>query len=510
MPEIGDGLWIKIGLDTTQLEQGLTKTKASLTEWRDETNANTRDLAKWGQAIGAATAPLLAFGAAAVVAIEKYGAMADNINDLALSLDVSTDKIQHFQKAAVLSGTDMGTVSQSLGKLSISMGEFDNKTSAAAKAFERLGIDPSGRGMDEVFDETALALYRMEDTTQRNAIAMDLYGKSWKDMLPYIETYVEKQDEIQSSPTMSREELQNLEDAKIAWDNLGQSAFMATGKILAFVENSFSQETMAKLGRMATAYKKLLIDHDVKGFFDDAAAYHDDQARAEAAKITAQAAQNGAGTGGNRGGTGAGTGTGTAANGNGWKGEGGLNTLLDLWPKSQAEFASYDSYTQSMLIGAGYNPYSENGTSSGGWQSSSTYLGPGVGDLAPLYSMLKGASGVSSSVMGAMGDYETAIAAWRTNQGNSVNTGMYVGGSFGSGEGGAGSTDINGMLYSNIKKWQALFTAELTRVAAAELKKRQEYTIAFTQNIQGVLDPLAVASATSRALAAELNKAGVT
>lgn len=178
MPEIGDGLWVRIGAITDDLDKSLAKTKASLTEWRDATNENTRDLAKWGSAITAATAPLLAFGSAAVIAIEKYGTMADNIKDLAYSLDVSTDKIQQFQKAAILSGTDFGTVSQSLGRLSISMGEFDNKTSAAAKAFEKLGIDPSGRGLDEVFDETALALTRVEDSTQRNAIAMDLYGKS--------------------------------------------------------------------------------------------------------------------------------------------------------------------------------------------------------------------------------------------------------------------------------------------------------------------------------------------
>jgi hypothetical protein len=52
--------------------------------------------------------------------------------------------------------------------------------------------------------------------------------------------------------------------------------------------------------------------------------------------------------------------------------------------------------------------------------------------------------------------------------------------------------------------------ATMKTLLASETAKQKAYTIAFSQNNYGVDDPLAIASATSRALAAELNKAGVT
>jgi hypothetical protein len=115
--------------------------------------------------------------------------------------------------------------------------------------------------------------------------------------------------------------------------------------------------------------------------------------------------------------------------------------------------------------------------------------------------------------MGEMRNYETAIAAWRLNQANTVNLGMYAGGSFGGGEGGIGSTDVNGMRYSDIARWKALFSQELIRVAAVETQKQKDYLKAFAAggDVYNIFtnDPLAAASAISRQQAANANRRGV-
>lgn len=231
-------IWIKLGLDATSLNAGLASAKVSLVKWRDETNASTKSMAKWGAAIGATIAPILAVSTAAYAATMKFGAMAQELEDLSYTTGLTTQKIQQLQYAATLSGTEFSMVSGALNKLSLSIADAGDETTAASKAFKEIGVTTDGRTIDEVFDDTALALVSMKNTTERNRIAMDLYGKSWKDLLPYMQTYTEKAEEIKKHPVYSDEERQALIDAKIEWEKLGDSVTIYTGKAIAATEKT--------------------------------------------------------------------------------------------------------------------------------------------------------------------------------------------------------------------------------------------------------------------------------
>jgi len=284
---LGDkGLVVKFKADLTDLQAGIARAKTDLIGWRDETNANTQGMASWGAAITANVAPVLALGAAVYGMQQKYGALASEITDMSTSTGLSIDKIQQLQYAAVLSNTAFSNVAMGVNTLTLAISKAGDVSSEAGKAFAEIGVSTNGRSVDQVFEDTTTALVGMENTTRRNEIAMTLYGRSWKEMLPFMEDYTKNKEKIQSSPTFSKQDLQDLKDAKIAWDDLGNSVTIYSGKALVEVQKGTSF-----LLTMDAAYRKL-AKGDVGGFLDAAAEERNRQIMAEHDKLTNLIATN--------------------------------------------------------------------------------------------------------------------------------------------------------------------------------------------------------------------------
>ena len=133
-------IWIRLGLDPENLLFGLDKARYGLTEWRDQTNKNSMEMAKWGATIGATVAPVLAVGFAAYSTIEKFGGMAQEIKDLSYTTGLSTQKIQELQYAATLSGTQFPTVTMAVDNLTLAIAKAGDATSdAGGKRLPRSG-----------------------------------------------------------------------------------------------------------------------------------------------------------------------------------------------------------------------------------------------------------------------------------------------------------------------------------------------------------------------------------
>jgi hypothetical protein len=233
MAEAGS-IWIRLGLNTDDLRFGVDKAKYALTELRDETNSGTKEFAKWGTAIGATVAPVAAAGAVAYAAVQKYGAMANSISDLATTTGLSTRRIQELQRAAVLSNTDFSRVTTGVNRLTLAVGEAGDESSAAARAFSLLGVALDGRSMNDILQDTIVSLNGMSDGIARNEAAMAIFGKSWTELIPLMQTYVDKASEIQGVDYLTDQQLSDLQTAKSALDSLGQSAELAGAKIVAF------------------------------------------------------------------------------------------------------------------------------------------------------------------------------------------------------------------------------------------------------------------------------------
>lgn len=121
-----------------------------------------------------------------VDAVKGAAEYADEVNTLSKTTGMSTDAIQEYKYAADLLDVSFDTIEGSLTKLTSNM-------SNNSDAFAELGIsirDENGelRDANEVFDEAITALGYIDNETQRDAVAMKIFGKSAKDLNPLIKT----------------------------------------------------------------------------------------------------------------------------------------------------------------------------------------------------------------------------------------------------------------------------------------------------------------------------------
>lgn len=152
-----------------------------------------------GKVLSAVKTGLLAAGAAAVGAVTgltalvlKSAASADELVELSDKTGLSVEQLQELQYIGEQTGTSMETVTGSLAKLVRSMAGAAEGTGAAAGAFEQLGVpvtDVNGelRDSQAVFGDVLDALQAIENPTERDALAMEIFGKSAQELNPLID-----------------------------------------------------------------------------------------------------------------------------------------------------------------------------------------------------------------------------------------------------------------------------------------------------------------------------------
>lgn len=124
---------------------------------------------------------------AMVATVKDSAAYADEILTLSTNTGLGTDTLQEFRYMAELTDTSVDTITGSLTKLTRNMDSARGGTGAAAEAFKALGVDVTDsngqlRDNETVFMELIDALGQVPNATERDALAMDLFGKSAQDL----------------------------------------------------------------------------------------------------------------------------------------------------------------------------------------------------------------------------------------------------------------------------------------------------------------------------------------
>lgn len=140
-----------------------------------------------------------AAAAAAVVEVEKalanltleQAAAAGEIQDVAMQTGLSTEAVQRYQYACDMIGVSFDTVASSQAKMIRSMADVQSGSETAAATWNQLGIevmnaDGSLRDAQEVFLEVIDVLGQIENATQRDAVSMEIFGRSAQDLNPLI------------------------------------------------------------------------------------------------------------------------------------------------------------------------------------------------------------------------------------------------------------------------------------------------------------------------------------
>lgn len=137
--------------------------------------------------------------AAAVVEVEKAlisltiesAAYADEILTQSVVTGLSAEALQEYQYAAELVDVSLDTLTSSQAKMIRSMDAARRGSKEQAEAFDKLGIsvqnaDGTLRDAQEVFGDVIDALGDISNETERDAIAMTIFGRSARDLNPLI------------------------------------------------------------------------------------------------------------------------------------------------------------------------------------------------------------------------------------------------------------------------------------------------------------------------------------
>lgn len=185
MGNLGDvvnGLTSKLGI---QLPDGM---KSSMNAMG---SLDTQSLALAG-GFAAVAAAIIKEEKAMISMTKESAAFADNIITLSMQTGQSTQQLQEFAYASELIDVSVDTLQGSLTKLTNNMQDTMNGTGNAKASFDKLGVsvinavDGSMRSANDVFYETIDALGQVKNETERDAMAMDIFGRSAQDLNPLI------------------------------------------------------------------------------------------------------------------------------------------------------------------------------------------------------------------------------------------------------------------------------------------------------------------------------------
>ena len=187
--------------------------------------------------VAAATGAVVGLGALMSKSIQFAGTFA-HLSD---TTGISATRLQELDYIGKKLDVDLGTISGSLSKLIRNMSSAKDGTGPAADAFKALGIsvtDSSGnmRSSEEVFNDAITALAGIENPTERDAVAMALFGKSAMELNPLIKAGSEELAALAAQAhavgaVMTEEDVNALDDVGDSAAMMGQTFKGITGHL---------------------------------------------------------------------------------------------------------------------------------------------------------------------------------------------------------------------------------------------------------------------------------------
>lgn len=208
--------------------------KANAVLSKEDATNNLKNMGKVAAVGAAATAA--AFVGMAVEAV-------NNADELQRQADVTGFSAERLQELAYVGnnlGVELETITGAQAKLTKSMAAAKDGTGAQAEAFKTLGIsvtDGNGNLKDSklVMEEAFTALNGVGNETERDAIAMAIFGKSAMEMNPLIKAGGDQiaklsDDARKNGAVMSNEAVAGLDSFGDTVDNLKNSILGAFGE----------------------------------------------------------------------------------------------------------------------------------------------------------------------------------------------------------------------------------------------------------------------------------------
>jgi len=235
--EIGQDQYDALTREIVKTEDALKKAKSAADEFSvgmeqakvavGKVGAAASDVAAKTKKLSTAAAGLL--GAVGGLAI-KTAQSADELNTLSKQTGISTDDLQKMSYAADLVDVSVENITGAMTKMKKGMAEGD----FGKAVFEQLGVsvrdaDGALRDSNEVFYEVLDALSKVSNETERDTLAMEVFGKSADQLAGIVDDGGAKLRELGDEASnlgliLDQETLQGLNDVNDTIDKLKAQA----------------------------------------------------------------------------------------------------------------------------------------------------------------------------------------------------------------------------------------------------------------------------------------------
>lgn len=197
---------------------------------------------------------------------------ADEVLTESLATGLSTKVVQQYEYAANLIDVPLNVITGAAAKITRSMSEARDGNDELSQAFQSLGvqiIDSSGqlRNSNDVLLETAEALNKMENVTERDAMALKLIGRSFQDLNPLVaqgtdvlEGYMKEAENV--GYVLDEFQLKKLGEVDDAYQRM-QLTVEANRKQLAVEFAPAAIEAMTMFSDAVTRAGKFLVDSGI-------------------------------------------------------------------------------------------------------------------------------------------------------------------------------------------------------------------------------------------------------
>ena len=239
------GAYVEVTCEGSKLEAGLKNAESATQKFQ-------RKLDGWSVAVGAAMTA--AFVGAAKALNSFFGSMIDRgdaLDKMSQRIGISVEGLSKLSQMAQLCGSDMGTFEGAITKLQKSLEGAAQGGAAQQMAFQRLGLsitDLKAMSPEEQFLTVSKAMGGLTDQSERTAMAMELFGKSGTQLMPFFN---------QGEEGISAME-QKITDLGGVMSNEGAKAMADLNDALTLLKNGIAGTAQNMMASLAPAMTKTI------------------------------------------------------------------------------------------------------------------------------------------------------------------------------------------------------------------------------------------------------------
>lgn len=236
----------------------------------EATSAGKSSGLKFGSAMGGVLKTGVGLAATGIAAVGSFtksildsskqtAAAGDQVDKMSQKLGLSAKAYQEWDYVLGQSGADITSMSTGLKTLTNKLDDAKNGSESAQGMFAALGLSMDDLGKmsrEDVFAAVISGFQGMEDSTERAALANDLFGKSGQELTPLFNTTIEETEAMKQAANdlgmvMSDEAVQGSADFVDAMDNFSRAADGAKNQLAANFLPGLTEVTNGLAGLIA-------------------------------------------------------------------------------------------------------------------------------------------------------------------------------------------------------------------------------------------------------------------